>query len=186
MSNLHIDENTEIGNTGITLKQLLSNVNENRYRKVACFGYYGNDTTNYNSGDRINFYKTIFNNVSNNIITYNTGIIDILGLEKGKHYIKISVNVWIFETNDKGDRPWLQVINVNKNKTYAECISHFSTYYHSMIISDVIVPFDPHTDGTMRLETKVYTGNNIWKMNNGAGGYYNDKNTITLEILELK
>lgn len=179
MANLHIESTAEIGNTGKSLNDLI-------YPKIACFGYSG-DQSAHSNGDRIIFNNTIFNNAPNNIVPYSNGIIDIKNLTKGKHYIKLSLQCWVEKPLDTGVRPWLKIVRYEDNKPLAEYISHNSTPYHSIVISNVIVPFDPgSTDGIMRLVVMLWCETE-WYVNVGSGWveYMKDRNVITIEILEL-
>lgn len=185
MANLHIDENTEIGNTGIKLSQLINRLEtlETINRSIT-LGYNGSQSVKYKSGQMIPFmYKAhdTINGHYGHVVPYKNGIIDLYDFPSGTKF-RIICTVWS-QVSLIDARPWIQLQNYDANEYIAGAISDSNSWYHSIII-DSIVPFRPVSDGIMRLCVKQYLMNNAVSNIDAGQGDGNTSTYITIQVLE--
>ena len=132
----------------------------------------------YHSGNAIPFSEEC-NTVPQNIIFYSNGIIDIKEIPANS-LIKVSVNIWIY--TERKIRAWMQLVDRNRNKVLGSCIT-MSEDYQSLIIPEKVFKFSPSSDGIMRLEVRIYSYDNDYRVDYGSGANYS---YISIEVLNDK
>lgn len=153
----------------------------NKIQMSVCAKFNGNVNTNYSSGAAIPFTKIVYDDTKGHVAFFSDGIIDIKNLNSDAK-IKISINLWVWTPN-VNDRAWLQLVNRYDNQIKCSSISSMNQNYHSLVISESIIPFEPYADGVMRINPLVYVGNNSYsRVDYGVG---NIQSTITITLLNV-
>ena len=168
--------NTTLNNINTKTSRLI-----NRGYAIACNKFNGSVSTEYSSGASIPFMYEVVNNTRGKVIFYQDGIIDIRGVN-AEAKIKISMTLWVHSYTTTA-RPWLRIVDRKTNAIIATAIQSNTNGYMSLVIAEVVVPFNPYADGTMRIHPEVVTNDGAtFAVDRGIGHLCS---TCTIELLNL-